>query len=84
MATKEDSGLVDRRSIRDLEETSVGGSRAPRNAKAQLANTRELRRRLEKEKKRIAAVKRKRQRKKLELDRIGTNDAGESIVMKKK
>jgi hypothetical protein len=46
MATKDDSGgLQDRRSNRELKETGVGGKRAPRSAKKQLANTRELKRR---------------------------------------
>lgn len=60
MATKNDSGgLVDRRSLRELEETGVGGKRAPMSAKKQLANTKELRKRLEQEKKRREALKRK-------------------------
>lgn len=41
MATTNDSGgLVDRRSLRELKETGVGGKRAPRNARKQLANSR--------------------------------------------
>lgn len=64
MATENDSGgLVDRRSLRELLETSVGGSRAPMNARSQLANTREARRRLEKEVKRLKKLKAKARKK---------------------
>ena len=56
MATANDSGgLVDRRSIRELEETGVGGKKAPMSAKKQLANTKEARRRMAQEKKRLEA-----------------------------
>lgn len=60
MATKEDTGLVDRRSLRELQETAVGGKRAPLSARKQLEAGRELRRRLEKEKKRREKLKAKR------------------------
>lgn len=54
MATANDSGgLVDRRSLRELAETAVGGSKAPLDAKKQLANTKLLRKRLKREKKRL-------------------------------
>lgn len=40
MATTNDSGgLVDRRSLREVAEQAVGGSKAPISAKEQLANT---------------------------------------------
>lgn len=58
MATEDDSGgLVDRRSIRELIETGVGGKRAPRSAKSQIANTRLARKRLAQEKRRIERMK---------------------------
>jgi hypothetical protein len=58
VATKDDSGgLMDRRSIRELIETKVGGKKAPRSAKAQLANSKELKRRLKKEKLRRMKLK---------------------------
>lgn len=54
MATANDSGgLVDRRSLRELAETAVGGQKAPLDAKKQLANTKLLRKRLKREKKRL-------------------------------
>lgn len=54
MATANDSGgLVDRRSLRELAETAVGGSKAPMDAKKQLANTKLLRKRMQREKKRL-------------------------------
>lgn len=63
MATQEDSGLVDRRSIRELIETSVGGARAPLNAKAQLRNQRRLDALRKKEQKRLKMLLKKRQQK---------------------
>ena len=60
MATKDDSGgLVDRRSMRELKETSVGGKRAPLSARKQLEAGKKLRKMLEQEKKRREALKKK-------------------------
>jgi len=58
MATENDSGgLVDRRSIRELEETSVGGKNAPRDARKQLENTKRLRQRMQRMEKRLQRMK---------------------------
>lgn len=63
MATQNDSGgLVDRRSLSELVATSVGGSRAPLNARTQLANNKrrkELEKREEKRLKELLAKRRK-------------------------
>jgi hypothetical protein len=54
MATANDSGgLVDRRSVRELEEKGVGGKKAPLSAKKQLANTKRARKMMDQEAKRL-------------------------------
>lgn len=54
MATENDSGgLVDRRSLRELAAQAVGGRDAPLSAKAQLKNTKKLRKLGAEEKKRL-------------------------------
>lgn len=53
MATKEDSGLVDRRSMREIEEQAVGGKNAPLDARTQLKNSKRLKFLRDREKKRL-------------------------------
>lgn len=57
MATKEDTGLVDRRSVRELKETSVGGKRAPLSARKQLEAGARLRKLLKRDAERRKKMK---------------------------
>lgn len=59
MATKEDTGLVDRRSVRELKETSVGGNRAPLSARKQLDAGARLRKLLKQDAERRKKMKKK-------------------------
>jgi hypothetical protein len=59
MATDNDNPeLVDRTSIRDHKERGVGGSKASKDAKSQLAHSRDAKKRLKAEKKRIKQLRR--------------------------
>ena len=54
MATKDDSGgLVDRRSMREIEEAAVGGKNAPLSARQQLKNSKRVKFLRDREKKRL-------------------------------
>lgn len=63
MATNEDSGLVDRRSMREIEEQAVGGKKAPMSARAQLKNSKRLKFLRQREEKRLKKLLAERRRK---------------------